>query len=199
MLFIKDPDRFNKIAGGIQNIVLSIAIIIGGGWTLYVFDAEYRVDNAKFQLEKIKREITEQINVEIKLDIDYIKTETSNDRYLIGLVHFFNHGSVYSVLNILEASLKLTKVEIDKDDNILFGKTIKSKLYCDPGHDVAGTSAIPGVDNSDSFVFKVETPGLYLISVIIPKSPTESAIVEKYNTTPATKNSWGTSKFIYIP
>ncbi len=63
-----DYEKFKNIASGIQSIIFSIAVIIGGGWTAYSFWALGSVEKARLEIEKekYKRPVLD-INIDIKL------------------------------------------------------------------------------------------------------------------------------------
>ena len=69
MGFIKkwwdNHDKSNNFLSGIHYIVISLAIIIGGVWALYTFNALQMASNAELQLQKANEEL-KQIKEQIK-------------------------------------------------------------------------------------------------------------------------------------
>ena len=77
---IKDHERFNNIASGIQNIVLILAIIIGGLWTSFTFSTlktKYKAQAEITELE-LKNARTKDELVE-KGAVIYIKLEAKQE------------------------------------------------------------------------------------------------------------------------
>ena len=48
-----NPEKFNNIASGIQSLLLALAVIIGGVWTLYTFSSLKQVEKAKAELHEM--------------------------------------------------------------------------------------------------------------------------------------------------
>lgn len=59
MGFIKkwwdNHDKSNNFLSGIHYIVISLAIIIGGAWALYTFNALQMASNAELQLKRLTK------------------------------------------------------------------------------------------------------------------------------------------------
>src|SRR5262245_32345243 len=63
-----DAQVFQLIAAGIQSILVTLALLIGGIWTLYTFRALYLKQKAQAELAKTEAEIFRQAVVKIIVD-----------------------------------------------------------------------------------------------------------------------------------
>jgi hypothetical protein len=58
---VRDPERFSKIWAGVQSIVLSSAVVVGGIWSLYTFISLNLIGKARADLERSQEE-TKQLH-----------------------------------------------------------------------------------------------------------------------------------------
>jgi len=151
MLRVSDPDRFQKISSGVQSIVVTVAVLVGGAWTLFAFHAQLQVENAKAQLMKLQREIAGEANVELSLSAHPLPAQTRNTLYIAGNLAFINRGSHVTAIAIKEDSLQVRRV-IVQDGLVSYGQAVNVQV--DPGHIPFRTTSIslfPGVEKRASF------------------------------------------------
>lgn len=93
-------DRFNKIAGGIQSLVVAVGIIVGGVWALIRFDVLFEARAAISQLEKIEAEAASAkrsaaASVVINVDISAKEIEKSNpdEHWVVVELSLINTGN----------------------------------------------------------------------------------------------------------
>jgi hypothetical protein len=94
---IKDHDRFNKISGGLQSVVVSIAVLVGGGWTLYSFISLDIVAKAKADLEKTRAELSDVLQKQAVLETTIASVQgprsANGDYHLAVTVTLQNKGA----------------------------------------------------------------------------------------------------------
>lgn len=73
-----DHERFKNIAEGIQSIILSIAVVVGGIWTAWTFGVLKTVDEAKAKIESLTAP-------SLSMTIDTERTKRSHGKH-IGLI-----------------------------------------------------------------------------------------------------------------
>ena len=73
-----DHERFKALSAGIQSIVLSIAVLFGGGWSAYTFWRLQSVEEAKAKLESLTAP-----SLSITIDTERVKGGSANR---IGLI-----------------------------------------------------------------------------------------------------------------
>lgn len=181
-------DAFKEWTEGVRNVVAVLAIAIGGCWTLHVFDAELRVQNAQAQLDKLRGE-TAQIEARIKaplilkLALEQRQTDDGK-RYLLPLVSIDNVGYRGTTLDISDRPLRVARVIATKDGSPEFGdtrSTFKFKLRSPEedndksGHigQVSHVTILPGQQKTLPFLLEIEGPGMYLVEFRARTSATD--------------------------
>lgn len=165
---IKNPDEFEKITSGIQNIILSVATIIGGIWALLVFTGTYQIQSAAAQLSKAEGEKT---NIELNIDLNVVKNTDKSQRYIIGSAALINKGTERKIFNIPDKSITLSSVSFeetaDKMSAIKFTVLSKTDMFTTPEGRRHQAESDPKTTNSATFAFQITQPGLYFVSVEI--------------------------------
>lgn len=110
-MMIKDHERFSKIAAGVQSIIISLAVAIGGLWTFYTFRSLRSVEKAKAELEEatFKRAI---LDIEVNSTLLNGKRARQKSKsgnlipFLVDIVvTISNRGNTHDVLDMSEDSL----------------------------------------------------------------------------------------------
>lgn len=96
-----------------KNVILAFAVIIGGIWTLYVFDAKLEVDNSEAQLTKMKRElVTKPV---IIADINTFPLKIGNMWLTKIVITLTNKGNMDTYLEFDNNVLRVAHLQFDKD------------------------------------------------------------------------------------
>lgn len=112
-------ERFTKWVTVIQSIVVTIAIVIGGGWTLYSFRATKAVEKAALDLEIAKaRKPLIELSIEAKgyLGTDPGGGNKDTHRFIQAVVNLKNAGNTPIDVDLSEPSLYVGEVNIFKGD-----------------------------------------------------------------------------------
>jgi hypothetical protein len=48
-----DHERFKNITGAIQSLVVSVAVLVGGGWTLFEYNSLRSAEKARLEVEDL--------------------------------------------------------------------------------------------------------------------------------------------------
>ena len=159
---ISDADRFSKLLGGIQAGVVSIAVVVGGAWTLYAFNAQLQVDNAVAQLTKLKREIDAEPKLEIGLELAQLDPAGS-EKLVLGKLNIKNTGTADIAIVLVDTPLEVFAVDFDKEGLERWSEASAVPLR-QSDKTVYGALAIQaGSQVSRSFLVNVGRPGLYAI------------------------------------
>jgi hypothetical protein len=166
---IKDADRFSKLLGGIQAAVVSIAVLVGGVWSLYIFNAQLQVQNAVAQLTKLKREIDAEPKLEIGLQL--MQLHASGTKKLIeGVLNIRNTGTADLAVVLRDTPLELFTVDFDEIGNERW-TLIKAAPLRQSEKTVYGTLAIQaGTQVARGFLISVERSGLYALKFSAARS-----------------------------
>src|SRR5258708_7126760 len=114
MFNIDDPDRFQKVAAGIQSLLISAALLIGGAWTLYVFNSQLQIENSRAQLTKLNRELEAYSRLELEIVVQPMtSTKAATSRYFECRLVVRNVGARSTSLAFDDKPVRLYRVDID--------------------------------------------------------------------------------------
>jgi hypothetical protein len=174
-VWVMNNEQFSKIASGIQAIVVSLAVIVGGGWTLYTFGSLQQVERARTEVEKLRRSLLERGVLVITLRPSQVKSAQPSTRYVLVDVAVQNQGNSTEVIDWSKSGLRLTKVDVDRGGGLAFGQTLDVG-YSLPGRLVQSSSILPGQTRGLAFLVPLQQPGVYHIAFEAIISPTETAV-----------------------
>lgn len=170
-----EPQQVQALASATQSIVISLAVIIGGAWTLYTFQAQLHVENAQAQLQKLKREIESEPRLEIDMTTQELDLPRSSERFILGTITVKNVGSANTVLILDEKPIRIYSVEVGSQREewtevsatpLKTGPKAHGWLVCHVG---ATTHA--------EFVARIDGPGLYVATFSATRSAAEATTV----------------------
>src|SRR5436190_16364841 len=92
-LIVERDERFKNRAAAWQSIVVIIAIIIGGGWTLYRYRTLGEREKAIAELEKEKNALATQATVDIVVRAQQEHPVSSSGYFVGATVHIANKGT----------------------------------------------------------------------------------------------------------
>ena len=202
MFRIVDHDRFQKISAGIQSWLVSIALVIGGGWTLYVFNSQFQAENARAQLAKLERELLEPAKLELEIIVQPLNPSTSsNHHYFECQFSVKNVGSKNTVLTFDLDSVKLFRVGFDGQGQARWEAIqtpwIPSYLKQEQTR-IAELSAFASSTNHVSWVIDVQAPGVYAISVDVFRKPSEVAELIAAGAARDIPKNWSTERYFVV-
>ena len=197
MLKISNPEAFHHVTQGFQAIVLSAAAAIGGVWAIYTFHAQLQVESAKAQLEKLRRDMLEQANLEIAIDASVLKPPSASERYIIGQLKVRNSGNTNSRLQIPREAIHLARATIEENGTTSLKELSKTQFHLASGFPLDSLSIYPGMGATASFALKVSEPGLYLISFSTPRNEREQGVARRSGND-KTEYVWASEKYIFV-
>lgn len=180
MGFIKkwwdNHDKSNNFLSGIHYVVISLAIIIGGVWALYTFNALQMASNAELQLNKANEEL-KQIKEQIKgtdsssiaIDIIPLKTQLG----MIINITIKNNGKRPLSFDTSKGAITVYKVNAD-GDKVEQSASFTPILYTalrDKENDPASkskslskTHVLIGAEKTLSYIVGLKKTGVYYIT-----------------------------------
>ncbi|WP_233966227.1 hypothetical protein [Pectobacterium polaris] len=180
MGFIKkwwdNHDKSNNFLSGIHYIVISLAIIIGGGWALYTFKALKMAGNAEIQLSKANEEL-KQIKEQIKgTDSSSISINASPLKTQLGMViniTIKNNGKRPLSFDTTRGAVTVYKVSA-VGDKVEQSQSFTPSLYTilrdkenapeSKSKSLSRTHVLIGAEKNLSYIVGLETPGVYYIT-----------------------------------
>ncbi|WP_225759711.1 hypothetical protein [Leclercia sp. Marseille-Q4284] len=180
MGFIKkwwdNHDKSNNFLSGIHYVVISVAIIIGGVWALYTFNALQMASNAELQLNKANEEL-KQIKEQIKgtdsssiaINVTPLKTQLG----MIVNVTIKNNGKRPLSFDTSKGAVIIYKVSAN-GDKVEQSESFMPNLYTvlrdkegDPeskSKSLSKTHVLIGAEKTLSYIVGLKKTGVYYIT-----------------------------------
>ena len=180
MGFIKkwwdNHDKSNNFLSGIHYVVISLAIIIGGVWALYTFNALQMASNAELQLNKANEEL-KQIKEQIKgtdsssiaINVIPLKTQLG----MIVNVTIKNNGKRPLSFDTSKGAVIIYKVSAN-GDKVEQSESFMPNLYTvlrdkegDPeskSKSLSKTHVLIGAEKTLSYIVGLKKTGVYYIT-----------------------------------
>ena len=171
------PKDFESITSGINNIFLTLAIVMGGIWAYFTFYALYQEEIASTVLQKEKLLSKQQAILDISIDHKLIPPVLFNKTspsviYAKITILIKNNGNRNTIIDITNSELTLTRLDDADKAELEEDTSNKLEVNLGPAYHMRG-KIILGTESSTalSFVVKLKEPGLYFakFSTPIPK------------------------------
>ncbi|WP_269519202.1 hypothetical protein [Alteromonas sp. BMJM2] len=191
-----DSQKFNNYSSGFQHIVVALAVVIGGIWTLISFEALNQREIAKGQLEEINNRIKKIKIPALSLKTRLIKKEEKESIYQIK-VEVTNIGNEILELSYsAEKSFQLTLITDVKDYGLTIdsSSTILPKLvshHFDGSKQVLSNEVPPNATISVQTLAKLKRNSIYQISF-------KAELTDNFVSEEKKFRSRGVSEFLYV-
>jgi hypothetical protein len=179
---IKEPDRFQKVASGVQAWILALATLGAGLWAIFTYTALSQRLRSTLELEDLERRNNLRGILELKLDLSQ-ETDDTGRRFIHALVIAENKGTKDMIVE-MDAMEPLSAFGLLFDEPKREGRTqITPKLITSGGFFGGGLDAqkneqpLPQqtIRAGETYRFhgllKVESSGLYLVVFDTPVHP----------------------------
>lgn len=199
MALIKDADRFQKVASGINSYLVAFGLIIGAVWTYHTFNAELHVQNATAQLEKLNRDLAKEPRLEIDLEIQPLTTGSSKTRILIGRLLVKNVGTGPAVLSLGDTDnppFRLYEVGWSKGHED-WKHAVSFFVLLDKGEKLGEMIVPSGSTNQARFAVSVSRPGLYVLVLKTPRTGNETVHAKVMGAT-LSKVYWRGANYFWV-
>lgn len=198
----KNHERFSHISSGIQNIILGIAIVIGGIWTAFTFSTlktKYRSEAEITELElknaRAKEELAEKgAVIDIKLDAKQ-EILTDDKRYCIAVVAKITNTGIKNTLIDLSEESPLTAYLILFHED---GTSERMEVVKQEDYSLSSTVVRSGNTIQLPLFVKVNTKGLYILEFRIRLDKNELSIDNTKRGTDSKNIYWQGSTYVLI-
>ncbi|HGM9984827.1 hypothetical protein ACPUED_13925 [Proteus mirabilis] len=164
----------NNFFSGIHYLALTLAIIIGGVWGAYTFNALSMASNAEIQLKKAKEEL-KQIQEQIKgsdsssISIGVIPMETQMGMIINVVIK--NNGKRPISFNTADSAISVYKVSVD-GSKVSQEQKLEPKIYThitdgmngDINRILPKVHVLIGAEKTLSYAVSLKSNGLYYIT-----------------------------------
>jgi hypothetical protein len=158
-----DHEKFRNVLGGLQSLVLSIAIVVGGLWTLYTYGPEY---------QKIQKELKERRAIVINMEPAQVSIPGDPGRYIAARVRFENVGNKTELIYWPAQPFSASRVWID-DRGSFQVEQLRGMRVEAPAGSETGLRLMPRIVVNRIFLARVDKPGLYYLELDVEASPEE--------------------------
>jgi hypothetical protein len=162
----------------IKNATVSMAVLIGGGWTLYRFHRLRHIANAEAELRakvadlKVKemdyisrREALHKSAVlEARISAEQMDVHGAEGLYISAVVSIKNIGNTDTLVKFEENEFVISSAKHNEDGNLIYSIISRAEHPSVFGTNIIGTSIPSGYTCQIPYVFKVDEVGIYLLS-----------------------------------
>ncbi len=181
-------DDLKNWAEIIQIMVVVLAILIGGSWTLYRFISLNEIGKARTELEKEKADLEKtrkesnlvdppRAVLDVDLSADTMEMKEDLAYFIAITVTMKNKGTRQTVLDFstdpFSTPLSITQVTFNDEGIPVWGTPSSLKIAVRHG-EVDNVSLSPGETISLPFGIKVRNPGIYFLEFMVPQKGKES-------------------------
>ncbi len=207
-------EKFKNISEGIKHLIIAIAIVIGGTWTLITFIQLKEREFAEAELEKIREEIFDNTAAEINIESVQTSSIDSNGYGILIEIKIKNLGKKHVTLTFEDKDfepLQVGKIESIHKGNLKFSKVYFPKYYGTISEKrsevqlLSSQTIQPGTTKTLKYFQQVDDKGIYLVKFIVK---VQNDIVDDWINTDdsfpnkrranANVNMWNATDFIQI-
>jgi hypothetical protein len=153
-------ERFKDLSAAVQNCVVSLAVLIGGGWTLYKFVATH-------ETERASRELFQQAQLLIKVSASEMVL-ADGGHCIASTVAVTNSGTRNVFLDYSGEPFSVRKIDFDARGNSSLGAELRQENL------VSGSRVLRvGESVEYPFIVLVRDAGVYVVRFEIPIPPQE--------------------------
>lgn len=188
---MSDEPGHKAISETIRNYVVALAVIVGGGWTVFEFASLERIERtrieralAETELEQARRQLL-QNRLELRLGAD-AKAVEPGAFLILGELSMENVSNIRVDVPLDPEFSTLQAVHLRRrpgDDPLASNRQIwRPRDHKGP---ISGVTVLPGRELVLPFAFWVDAPGVYLLSfqseLQAEASPEDDALSEKFD------------------
>jgi hypothetical protein len=193
-------EDFKNLAAGIQSLLVGVAVLIAGAWTLFRFFSLKEVNKAKAELEKAKRELQQRGQLRVEMRATQIFSSDRAEKYINVSLIVTNLGNRTEVIRWRDSRFSAALVSKGADGALHFGDEIHAHVHS--LHVALEASTIdPGVSDTYAFLISVESEGVYFVESSLAGSPAETATAIDAISVVASKPDlayWGASMYVSV-
>jgi len=183
-------ETFRNRSETLKNIVLAVAIIFGGGWTLFTFLELDTVNHSKAELKALNVSVFRQPVLHIEMELKQEHLGNDKHRYIAGYVRVENIGKENAVLRFQNNSSPFTATEVSFAKS---GKMSLGKKYHQYPPKYAGYVVRASDIEKIPFFIQVGKAGLYFVDFEV-----NVCHQDVDGTSESNGKSWSSSKYIKL-
>lgn len=192
-----EHEKFKDFASGVQSIAITIAVIIGGGWTLITFEKLRQAPTAEATYSKLIQELERYRVVNISIEPDYECLEGSPRYLLVAKVKIENVGNQTEIFKWPAMPVTFRSIDFQVGLNLVIGGPHGTRLSETVGTKENGIRILPGSTYYRTFVAPALKPGPQYIQFFAESSPEDQqqAVTQGVQATVG----WASDSYINVP
>jgi hypothetical protein len=158
---------FKDLMAVVQSLILTLAIMVGGVWSLYIFIRLRYIEKAKAELRELEQKTREHAVIEVNLEAVQLDTGDGGPRVISATAVLKNSGNRNIHLDFHEARWNTARVNFDRSGGFILGDE-RTSDFDFGGHwvRVGGVVRFPTV-------FNVPEQGIYRVEFAVPVAPSD--------------------------
>jgi len=204
-LWPQDHERFKNLCSAFQSIVISLAVVVGGGWTLYTFTKLRTIEKAQAELNQatFQRPV---LNVQVagtvldQATVTALRKGGAFKPYVVQVVvTITNQGNLLEALDLTADSLFLTQLQSSSGGTVFIMQGGAFRVA--GGYEPSIAVVRPGNTITLPYLVDMENPGVYLLEFRAPvaSSTSKAAIKDAAISKPTEAAVWTAQTFVLIP
>ncbi|SEF13984.1 hypothetical protein SAMN02787142_8156 [Burkholderia sp. WP9] len=183
-----DAERFSKLAAGFQSIILSIAVVVGGAWTIYTFWSLNQAQLAQLQaqLQKLDFEQRQAVRPVLQVAIeaslldatvdDYFSNtlEPKRQLFIQAKVSIANAGNLPTIIDLEKNSLRVSRIN-SGSNNVPFQTGPRFFDVLGAENKIKNLLLAPANKTELQYLVDVQHPGIHTLEFQIPLDPASYA------------------------
>lgn len=153
-------EQFKNKTEAIKNIALTLAVVVGGVWSLYTFWSLQSSTKAAAELEELNSRIFRQPVLQIEFTLAQAALESDPEKYLSGHVEIQNIGKRNALIKFQNGTPPFTASRVSFGAS---GEPVLGEKFGQYPPKYAGYSIRVGDTEKIPFFLKVGAAGLYFV------------------------------------
>lgn len=167
-------DDINKLSETLKNTIVAIAVVIGGIWSLHIFNEKLEAKKAESELVKLKQELIQRPLVQGMLDVKSIYIDAIGEWVARIEITLVNNGDVDSYLNLDQNSIRVARADFEEGliasySDVKYNHiTYISEPYQHPSNlvELEAITLLAGHEKTFESLVRISSDGVYQINFI---------------------------------
>lgn len=210
----KHHEKFRNVSQGIQALILSLGLIVGGVWTFYVFKARLQVEHARAELAQLEVAIENsqrtleaaargRTSIQLSMKVEQLDFLDGDARLVEILVTAKNVGTRDTMLVFRDRTpLIVRRVQFTESGGQSFAEPLAVGLQTlVDANRVTWPSRLvlfAGDVDTLSFLVRVPRPGVYFVSFTADHTDEDRKDVEAIEGPTPLEMRWATSRYFLV-
>jgi len=183
-----DAGWFSKWASAIQSVALTIAVLIGGGWSWWTFRHQENL-----------RALQEQAALDIQVDACQVRVPSDTGLYIKGFVTLRNLGSRNTHLPLEYKGILVSRVTPGEDGGEKFEAPRQTGFFGRPdATPMKQVIVLYGGITRLPFLVQIQKPGIYHVFFFVQRSMPDTIVAERGQVSDGKPWNWVGGTYVVV-